>query len=171
MLPVGTRLDISLKKNDDLQICTLPTCRGILGDGIYTCIRKKIFSNRKSFFSNLQNSKTNLYLEIRKKLLPVGIFFFFRIPLPRNTATGRSYAKLKIMGHGIFLKRDIQPRGSISAKDMKSTVYCSESDPRARLPRAEPEQCQPRLARGRLRLSRGLHISSMPIHTLFGVVY
>ena len=46
------RLYISLKKYHDLQICTRPTCRGILCD----VIRKKIFSKRK-FFSNLQTCK------------------------------------------------------------------------------------------------------------------
>ena len=52
MLPFGTRLDISLKKKyHDLQMCTRPTCRGILGDGI----RKKIFSKRKYFFSEFTN--------------------------------------------------------------------------------------------------------------------
>ena len=53
ILPVGTRLDISLKKNHDLQICTRPTCHGIVCEGI----RKKKNSKRKYFFPNLQTYK------------------------------------------------------------------------------------------------------------------
>ena len=55
ILPIGTRLDISLKNYHDLQICTRPTCRGILCDHIY---QQNIFQP-EVFFSNLQTSKKN----------------------------------------------------------------------------------------------------------------
>ena len=50
---------LALKKYHDLQMCTRPTCRGILGDGI----RNKKNSGRKYFFSNLQTSKYRLFLK------------------------------------------------------------------------------------------------------------
>ena len=42
---------LALKKYHDLQICTRPTCRGILGDGI--CKKIKVFF---SLICKLQNT-------------------------------------------------------------------------------------------------------------------
>ena len=106
MLPVEHGWISRLKKYHDLQICTQPTCRGILGDGI----RKKIFSNRKYFFSNLQTSKKNLYLEVckfEKKLLPVVKYIcseYHRLEYCNMLVI------CKCEGHSIFLS-EISSRG------------------------------------------------------------
>ena len=76
------RLDISLKKNPTTFKFAhdIPTCRGILGDGIR---KKNIFQPEVIFFSNFQTSKYTICLEVCKleKILPVGIFL--RIPSHR----------------------------------------------------------------------------------------
>ena len=56
ILPVGTRLDISLKKSTT----TFKFAHGLPVAVFYAIVfAKKIFSNRKYFFSNLQTSKKN----------------------------------------------------------------------------------------------------------------
>ena len=66
---------------EDLNICTRPTCRSILGDGI----REKNSPNRKSFFLEFTNCiyipppPPKLYLEV----CHIGSDFFLRIPSPR----------------------------------------------------------------------------------------
>ena len=62
VIDLGTfapRLDISLKKDHDLEIWHWPTCRGILGDGI----RKKNIFQPQVFYFNLQTCKYRVFSE------------------------------------------------------------------------------------------------------------
>ena len=72
---LATRLDISLKKNTTTLKCDLDLPVAVLQAMVFA---KKIFSNRKSFFSNLQTAviffqkKTPIF---RNWSLPVGKYF------------------------------------------------------------------------------------------------
>ena len=112
------RLDISLtKKSHDLQICTRPTCRCILSDGIR---KKKINTGSDKLVNSAFFGKNiNGVYKFEKKYFWLENIFL-RKPSPRILRhVGRV---CKFEGRGIFYKRDIQPRG-ISAKVPKAADW------------------------------------------------
>ena len=100
------RLDISLKKFHDLQICTRPTCRGILCDGI----RKQKFPDGSIFFliyKLLKKKCIYKFVNSKKNISGWKTFFceYHRLEY-RNM-----YVVCKCEGCGIFLS-EISSRGA-----------------------------------------------------------
>ena len=79
---------LAYKKYHNLQMCTRPTCRGILC-GV---IRKQNIFQTEVFFSNLQTCKYTLFKKFvnSKKILPVGTrldISLKKLPRPSNLHT------------------------------------------------------------------------------------
>ena len=107
-----------LKKYHDLQICTRPTCRGILCDGT----RNFFFSNRKYFFSNLQPYKKKWlilkFVNSKKNTSGWKIFFCDNHCLEYRDR----YVVCKFECRGIFLS-EISSRGAKVPLKMHENNY------------------------------------------------